>query len=701
MSDPPALENDFLGKITKIVGENISNEQFGVSELASEIGMSRSNLLRKIKKSTSLSASQFIRQVRLESAMEFLKQGTLNVSEVSYNIGFSSTSYFIKCFHDHYGYPPGEVGKRAQIADTLADEPLSDNKELRAVRKWSRIRWAFLIIVSIIIGYLVLTTNFREIAKLFIPTHAETADKKSIAVLPFINDSDDSTNVYIVNGLMESILNNLQKIEDLRVISRTSVEKYRNNPKTISEIAQELDVDYFIEGSGQKIGDEILLNIQLIDAPTDKHLWAQQYSREAKDIFSLQREVAKNIADKIHVIITPEEEQRIDKVPTVNLEAYDYFLKGLDYFYKGNREGLVEAIAYFEKAIEHDNKFARAYADIAISYYYMDIYQTEKQYSDKIRNYADKAFLLDPDLEQSLIAKAVHYMHNAEYELAVSYFEKALENNPNSALVINILSDFYTNYVPNTEKYLEYALKGVSIDIAANDSTTVSFIYLHLSNAFIQSGFVAEAENYINKSLKYNPENIYSHYVKAYILYAKDADLEQTKELLITTLKKDTTRLDVLQEVGKTYYYLRDFDSSYYYYGKFIGIKEALNLDLFKSENAKIAIVLSKVGQNDKSKKYLSNYKNYADNDKSIYKHLSLAMYYSQKGDTKNAIEQMRLFAQQDNYNYWAILFLPIDPLIDNIVGLSEFKEIFTEIESKFWNNHKRIKASLEEKGVL
>ena len=237
---------------------------------------------------------------------------------------------------------------------------------------------------------------------------------KSIAVLPFINDSDDSSNIHIINGLMESILTNLQQIEDLRVISRTSVEKYRNNPKIISEIARELNVNYFVEGSGQKIGDQIFLNVQLIEASSDKHLWAAQYTREAKDIFLLQMEVAKNIANEIEVIITPEEEARINKVPTDDLVAYDYFLKGLDSFYKWNEEGFEEAILLFKKAIEHDDGFARAYADVAISYYMLDAGQAEKSYSDQINYYADQALLFDPQLPQSLIAKALFYMYNDE-----------------------------------------------------------------------------------------------------------------------------------------------------------------------------------------------------------------------------------------------------------------------------------------------
>ncbi len=701
MPDTQGIENDFLSKITEITGESMSNGQFGVSELANAGGMSRSNLLREVKKLTELSVSQFIRQVRLKSAMEKLRHTNAKVSEVSYQVGFSSTSYFIKCFHDYYGYPPGEVGKRDQIADTVTTESLPDNKEIRAIRKWVKIRWAFFIIVSIMMGYLIFTTDFAEITKLFIPADEQIDNKKSIAVLPFINDSNDSTNVYIINGLMESILNKLQKIENLRVISRTSVEKYRNNPTNISEIAKELNVSYLIEGSGQKIGDEIFLNIQLIEGPSDKHLWAEQYNRELKDIFSLQRDVAKNIADEIKVIITPEEEERIDKVPTDNIVAYDYFLKGLDLFYKGNRESLEEAITYFKKAIELDNGFARAYADMAISYYFLDLYQTEKIHSDQISNYADKAFLLDSKLEQSLIAKALFYMQNKDYESAVLYFEKALQYNPNSALVINILSDFYTSYVPNTEKYLEYALKGISLDIAAHDSVTTSFIYLHVSNAFIQSGFIPEAEIYIDKSLKYNPDNLYSQYVKAYILYARDRNLIQTKELLIETLDKDSTRLDVMQEVGKIYYYLRDYDSSYYYYSRFIAIKKALNLDIYKGENAKIGVVLSKVGLLEESEEIFEDYKNYADNDKSIYKQLSLAMYYSYKGDTKNAIEHLKLFSQQDNYHYWTVIFLKMDPLIDNIKDDPDFKKIFNDIETKFWNSHKQIKASLKQKKLL
>ncbi|MFC2132422.1 helix-turn-helix domain-containing protein, partial [Bacteroidota bacterium] len=524
MTNSHSIEKDFINKITEIVEENISNEQFGVSELAREIAMSRSNLLRKIKKLTKLSVSQFIRQVRLKNAMEMLKQTSFTVSEVSYKVGFSSTSYFIKCFHDYYGYSPGEVGKR-----DLND---SDTPQTAQSRKKRTIVFATIIMIVLLLTVLLI---------IFKPLSSKQNNlEKSIAVLPFNDDSNDSTNVHIINGLMESILDNLQKIEDLRVISRTSVEKYRNKTKSGPEIGNELNVNYFVEGSGQKIGDQIMLHIQLIEAQSDKHLLSEKYIRESKDIFKLQMEVAKNITDKIQAIITPEEEERINKVPTDNLVAYDYFLKGLDLLNNPIHNNPEDAIPHFMKAIELDDKFARAHAAIAIAYYFLDENQAEKKYSAQINNYADKALLLDSQLPQSLIAKALFYITNREYQLAVSYLEKALEYNPNNDLVFAFLVDLYVNHLPDTEKYLEYAIKGIRLDIAAYDSITASIIYLHISNSFVQSGFINEAEMYINKSLEYSPENLYSEYVKAYILYAKDRDLEKIKNRLIETLKKDS-----------------------------------------------------------------------------------------------------------------------------------------------------------------
>ena len=537
MADPTTIETDFLSQLTVIVDKNISNEQFGVSELADEMNMSRSNLLRKVKKQTKLSVSQLISQVRLKRAMELLRKSSFNVSEVSQQVGFSSTSYFIKCFREHYGYPPGEVGKRPEERVVAVPAVSTQDKTKPAYPGIGRTRGC----ISRWVIYVQATFLHR----------GSSVIEKSVVVLPFKNESNDSTNIYLINGLMESTLNNLQKIKDLKVISRTSAEKYRNTTKSIPEMAKELNANYFIEGSGQKIGDRILLNIQLIEGSTDKHLWANQYRREVKDIFALQQEIAKSIAEEIQAIITPEEAQRIGKNPTDNVVAYDLFLKGREKFYKGGRKNLEAAIPIFKKAIEHDGEFALAYAEIALIYYYLDMFQAEKKYTAEMNSYADKALLFDPKLANSLVAKALYYMHNKEYELAVPYLEKALEYTPNSILAINYLAVIYNNNIPNTTKYLEYALKGVRLEANAQDSATTSNNYLRLSDALIQTGFVDEALKYCNKSLDYNPKNFFSRWVKVFILYAKDKDLNKTKDLLLQELKRDTTQLVMTRKLQR------------------------------------------------------------------------------------------------------------------------------------------------------
>lgn len=786
MPDSKHISDDFLASVYQIIEKNLSDEQFGVSELADETGMSRSNLLRKIKKSTGLSVSQFIRQFRLNEAMTMLLNEDVSVTEVSYAVGFGSTSYFIKCFHDHFGYPPGEASKNALIDSQNSEfESSGDEKDKTTHTFWHELKrrkvvrviiiyasisfvilqlldilikplflpqWMMTLVIVLLgvgfpiavifswifdltpsglertssrdkevtqklnggkrnkevfstalIGILLVVVAILAYPKIFgsIDSAANPSLDKSIAVLPFKNDSNDSGNIYIVNGVMESVLINLQQIEDLSVVSRTSVEKYRDNPKSIPEISKELNVNYFVEGSGQKIGNEILLNIQLIEAATDKRLWSQQYKRELKDIFSLQQEVAKNIANHIEITLSPEDIARIEKIPTENLTAYDFFLRGRDLFFQGNREGLIESIPYFDKAIEHDSEFALAYADLAIAYFYLDAPQAEKQYSENIRENSDKALQYDSKSPQSLVSKAVYYMNIEEYEMAVPYLEKAHEFNPNEAFVINALSDFYARYLPDTEKYLEYALKGTQLNIAANDSVSASFIYLHISNAFVQTGFVSEAEKYINLSLAYSSENLYAEYLRGFVIYAKNNSLKELKRMLIETYNKDLSRLDILQEIGKICYYMRDFQDSYNYYGKYNEIKRIQDLDIYPAEDIKIGLVYKKMGFINEAENFVEKYHNYALEDRSLYKDLSIAMYYAYKDDTKMALEHLELFSEQDNYHFWTILFLELDPLVDNLKELPEFRQLVMKIKDKFWENHKQIEESLKKKGLV
>lgn len=685
MADFLHPDNEFLRKLIAIIEENLPDENFEVPDLAEKVNMSRSNLLRKVKSLSGFSVSVFIRHVRLHHAKELLKDDSLTISEVSFKVGFSSTSYFTKCFREAFGYPPGEEKKN--IAEK-ATESVDDAGKLKAPR------WSLIIVVSLTLASAMFLLFRNE-------PETQIAAEKSIAVLPFKNDSNDTTNVYIINGLMEAVLDNLQRIEDLQVTSRTTVEKYRNLVKTIPELSKELEVNYFVEGSGQKVGDQILLTIQLIDARNDKHLWSQQYEREAKDIFKLQMEVAKNIASEIEAVITPDEQRLIEKVPTENLVAYDYYLRGLELAKDQTGEGLLEAIQLFERAISEDDQFAHPYAYIAICHYLLDIFQANKQYGSKINTYADKAILFDSELPEGLIAKALFYMQDEQYELAVEFFEKVLKYSPNSGWVHNKLSEIYTYYLPNPKRFLRHALEGIRVAISDQDSVEASYTYLHLSSALAQTGFIGIAEKYVKKSLNYNPKNLYSEYLYSYIRLAQNFDLERTKNELIATLAKDSTRVDIMQEVAKVCFTMEEYDEAWVYYERFVETKKTLGIEVFPGADINIAFVLDQIGKENEATRYYKLFFEYVQNDQSIYQEINKSAYYAAKGDVEKGIEHLEAFTQQRDYLYWIVLFLEEDPVIRQLSTHPDFDKIIKKINENFWIGHKQTRAMLEEEGVI
>lgn len=693
MQDYLSHKNLFLQKVVTVIQDNLGNEHFGVTELSEALNMSRSNLLRKIKQETGESVSVFIRNVRLQNALLLLQQEELTVSEISYRVGFSSTSYFTKCFRELYGKTPGDFSRgKVEIEEKESPESFQKEGQKSITSKKN------LIISAIVFLIAVMTALF-----IFLPEE-DTVDSqlsKTIAVLPFKNDSADSTNVYFMNGLMEAILDNFQKIEDMKVTSRTTSEKYRNNSKSIPELAEELNVNYFVEGSGQKIGDEIVLTIQLIEAPTDKHLWSKRYKRKLKDVFDLQVDVAKSIAAEVNAIITPKEQERIEKIPTNNLVAYDYYLKGLTLIKDETGNGLQEGIIQFKKAIQEDSKFTNAYAYVAISYYYLDLFRQEKQHTEEVKNYADKAILLDADLGESLIAKALYLMQIQDYPKAVEALEEVLDYYPHVAWIHNFLSDIYAYMLPNTEKYLIHALQGIQVAVSDQDSVSTSITYLHLSNALAQSGFMEEAEKYVMKSKTFNSRNHYAKYLHEYIKLSKHGDLKQTKAAIIEIYKEDTTRMDVIQEIGKICYTLKEYQQAWVYYEKLIAIRSALQLDLYHNEDANIAFVLEQLGRKKEAEAFYESYLVFANKDQSIYHDLIFASYYAAKGDIEKGMQHLKAFTTQSNYQYWFVLFLERDPIFSKMKNHPEYQPTIQKILSKFWEDHEELKKVLIEEEII
>jgi tetratricopeptide (TPR) repeat protein len=452
-------------------------------------------------------------------------------------------------------------------------------------------------------------------------------------------------------------------------------------------MGKELNVKYFVEGSGQKMGDRILLNIQLIEAATDKHLWSKQYRREAKDIFELQEEIARNITEEIEVFVTPEETDKIKKKPTEDPVAYDYYLKGKELFYRSGRSDLEESIPWFKKAIEKDPKFSLAYATSAMVYYYLDIFAFQKMYTADIDNCAEKAILYDPASSESMVAKALSFAQKAQYELSIPYFEKALQYDPNSGLVLHFLTEFYNIHVPHPPKYLEYSIRKVHVD-KGMDSTTLSHDYFHLSNALVQNGFLEEALKYSNKSLALNPKHFFAGFVNDYIRFAIDRDAVKAHDRLLARWKKDTLRFDILFEAGRTSAMAGDYKSAASCFDRSLATMKMVGMDIYKHEYLRVGMVYDKVGEKEKAAEYVKQYKAYTDNSTTMYKNLQLAAYYAYKGETSKGIKLFEHFAKEQNiFQYW-ILLMPTDAMDHGLLNCPEFGPAMKEIERKFWKQH-------------
>jgi len=302
-----------------------------------------------------------------------------------------------------------------------------------AIPKWT----AILILVAIAVGGFLLWQRGKPKSS----AAGSAIPEKSIAVLPFENSSEDKANAYFADGIQDEILTRLSKIADLKVISRTSTQQYQSKPGNLSEIARQLGVAHIVEGSVQKSGESVRVNVQLIKAANDSHLWADTFDRKLTDIFSVESEVAKAIADQLRAKLTGQEEQVIAAKPTDNPEAYDAYLRGLAYSLKTSftPANALGAQKYLKEAVRLDPKFALAWA--LLSYtdavgYRTATLQPTVALREEARQAAETALTLQPNLGEAVHAKGYyHYSCLKDYDAAERYFEQARPLLPNSSRI--------------------------------------------------------------------------------------------------------------------------------------------------------------------------------------------------------------------------------------------------------------------------
>jgi TolB-like protein/Tfp pilus assembly protein PilF len=325
----------------------------------------------------------------------------------------------VNLYGDGIGTP--EVPKKLQVL------------KHRARTRWTAIATALALLAGIIAAFVIVSKKS--------PTSTPTISEKSIAVLPFENRSEDKANAYFADGIQNEILTRLSKIADLKVISRTSTQHYKSAPENLPEIAGQLGVAHILEGSVQKSGDAVRVNVQLIKAANDSHLWADTYDRRLTDIFSVESDVAKAIADQLQAKLTGPEEQVIAAKPTENVEAHDAYLRGLAYNLKAANSAANSRAAqkYLREAVRLDSKFALGWA--LLSYvdargYLTQTLQPTVALREEARQAAETALTLEPNLGEALHAKGYyHYACLKDYDTAARYFEQAQHLLPNSSRI--------------------------------------------------------------------------------------------------------------------------------------------------------------------------------------------------------------------------------------------------------------------------
>ena len=341
-----------------------------------------------------------------------------------------------KPFLDSLGECEVKHGVRIGIVSLHNDQignPKTPKKVQAIQQHRARTRWAAIVTALLFLGVIV-AAFVVDLKKSTRSTSA--VSEKSIAVLPFENLSRDPDNAYFAEGMQDEILARLSKISDLKVISRTSTEKYRSAPDNLREIAKQLGVANIVEGSVQKAADQVRVNVQLINALDDKHLWADIYDRRLTDIFTVESDIAKTIADTLQAKLTGAEKELIAAKPTSDTTAYELYLKGRSLWISRTGDNIPKAIAFYEQAIARDPNYALAYSGLAEAYAVLPLYSgiAPREAFAKAKAAALKALQLNDKLAEAHTALAL-LLCFADLDMAgsVAEFQRAIALNPNYA----------------------------------------------------------------------------------------------------------------------------------------------------------------------------------------------------------------------------------------------------------------------------
>ena len=538
---------------------------------------------------------------------------------------------------------------------------------------------------------------------------AESVVDKSIAVLPFTSLSDDPDKQYQADGVMDAILLHLCKIEDLRVISRTSMEQYRDTDMTINEICEELGVSYILEGSFRRYEDQARLIVQLIQPGREEHVWANNYDRDWKDIFTVESEVAQAVARELRAVITPEVKQRIEKIPTTNLTAYDFYQRGneeyrkfLSMMYRIDQASLDNAEQLYRKALDYDPSFALAYAGLAAVCLnkFVDFEHLDPVIRDSALFMADKALVFDPQISLAHFVKARYYLMTGNDEQAQQEFTIAAELNPNDYQIYFIQGEHYR--VLDGVKSLENLHRAASF-LSGNELAEILNL---LSEHYGWYGFEEEFIHYVKEALKLGGDSA--------VYFRNMAQYEFSKGNESLTIEYCDRMLSIHPDDMQNLMMKANFLSFFDQYEESIECYEELYRHVPVSSAMslrnihRLGLAYWQTGERDKAQEYFNWRIAYADssiqlgNVLEMIEYYDLAATYAFLGKKKEALENLRMYHEVVSIpNPSFVIWLKaLDPLFEGIRDDPEFQQIVRDVEAKYQAEHERVRQWLEENNI-
>ncbi len=411
--------------------------------------------------------------------------------------------------------------ERTEVADTM---PAAPGQKKHA--------WIYVAIVGAVLSiglFFLGRYGFRNAS-----SSSSELPPKSIAVLPFDNLSRDPDNAFFAEGVQDEILTRLAKVADLKVIARTSTQRFKSAPENLPDIAKQLGVANILEGSVQKVNDQVRVNVQLVNALTNAHLWAEIYDRKLTDIFAVESDIAKTIADTLQAKLTGSEKQMMVSQSTNDTAAYELYHKGRSLWERRSGDNIPKAIAFYEQAIARDPNYALAYAGLAKSYILLPFFTGADRHeaSSKAKEAALKALRLDPKLGDTHLALGkILFFREIDLAGAMREYKRAIELNPNDATAHHWFGNDTLAALGRFEEAIAEGKRAIELDPLS------TVINVDLGETFYYAHRYDEADRQMRKSLEIDPTSFYAHYNLGIVLQLKGdlsgaiAEYEKAKQL--------------------------------------------------------------------------------------------------------------------------------------------------------------------------